>query len=241
MDDSLSPEPENPDPACGLNGWLKDNWGRLHALARADQLPVLAPPRSDDDDPPADGADAGDAGDPYAFDPVPLRARLDGWTAERQVAFIEALAESACVADACRSVVMSQRSAYALRARPEAISFRNAWETALDYGMRRLSDAVLSRAINGVATPVFYQGEQVGERRQYDERLALFLLQRRDPLQYGAWRDRQEWDGHREADALGLLKAKAAVREDADLGSDGLANGFARRLGEIASWMRGDR
>jgi hypothetical protein len=100
---------------------------------------------------------------------------------------------------------------------------------------------VLSRALNGVATPIFYHGEQVGERRRYDERLALFLLQRRDPLQYGAWRDRQPWGGHREADALGLLKAKAAIREDADLGSDGVADGFARRLGEIGSSMRRER
>ena len=66
------------------------------------------------------------------FEPAYPRRRFDGWTAERQEAFILALAESACVADACRAVGMSQRSAYSLRARADAVSFRNAWDTALD-------------------------------------------------------------------------------------------------------------
>jgi hypothetical protein len=238
MDDSPTPQPDQPDqpdqadPAACLNDWLRDNWGTMHALAAAGQLPDLPPPRTDDDQ------DAGD-GDPFAFDPVPLRARLDGWTAERQVAFIEALAESACVAEACRSVGMSERSAYALRARADAVSFRSAWVTALDYALRRLSDAVLSRAVNGVATPIFYHGELIGERRRYDERLAMFLLQRRDPLHYGSWRDRQEWNGHREADAFGLLKAKAAIRDDdaADTADD-IARRFVERLRAIAAPMR---
>ena len=38
------------------------------------------------------------------FTPVPLRARHDGWTAEKQIAFIEALAETACAEEACRRV-----------------------------------------------------------------------------------------------------------------------------------------
>ena len=32
---------------------------------------------------------------PVKFKPVPLRSRHDGWTAEKQIAFIEALAETA--------------------------------------------------------------------------------------------------------------------------------------------------
>lgn len=35
------------------------------------------------------------------FTPVPLPQRHDGSTGERQIAFIEALAETACVEDAC--------------------------------------------------------------------------------------------------------------------------------------------
>ena len=147
----------------------------------------------------------------------------------------QALAESACVAEACRAVGMSERSAYALRARADAISFRNAWDIALDYAIRRLSDAVVSRAISGVAVPVFFQGEQIGERRYYDERLAMFLLRYRDPLRYGKWLDKQEHRGHGESDALELNDAKAAVREDAGLLADQISGRFAFRLRELAA------
>jgi hypothetical protein len=167
------------------------------------------------------------------FEPVPLRRRVDGWTPERQADFIQALAESACVAEACRAVGMSERSAYALRARADAVSFRNAWDAALDYSLRRLSDAVLSRAINGVAVPVFFRGEQIGEKRFYDERLAMFLLRRRDPARYGNWRDRVEWHGHPEAEAIALARGKMAVREDADAEPAELGKRLIRRLREI--------
>lgn len=231
MEDS-APTETQPDHGCDLNVWLKDNWDTLHALARAQQLPVLAPPRSNDENSPADDDD------PFAFDPVPLRSRLDGWTAERQVAFIEALAESACVADACRAVKMSKQSAYALRARPEAFSFRNAWDAALEFATGCLADEVLSRAVNGVVVPVFYQGEQIGKKRVYDERLAMFLLQRRDPLRYGQWRDKAEWSGHPEGSALALLRAKAAVREDAEKRPEELAASFGQRLRSILDGLR---
>ena len=173
--------------------------------------------------------------EPPEFEPAHPRPRWDGWTPERQAAFIEALAESACVAEACRAVGMSERSAYALRARADAVSFRNAWEAALDYGIRRLSDAVLSRAINGVAVPVFYHGEQVGERRYFDERLAMFMLRYRDPLRYGKFLDRVEHRGTTEGAAFELTQAKIAVREDARLPLADLPRRFARRLRELSA------
>jgi hypothetical protein len=162
-----------------------------------------------------DDADDVDDIDEFEFDAVPVRRRVDGWTPERQAAFIQALAETACVADACRAIGMSERSAYALRARPEAVSFRNAWDAALDYAIRRLSDAALSRALHGVPKRVFFQGAQIGENRHYDERLTMFLLRYRDPLRYGKHLDRNEHCGHQEGAALALVEATAAVREDA--------------------------
>ena len=42
--------------------------------------------------------------DPIPFEPVKLRPRHDGWTAERQYRFIQALAETGCVEEACRWV-----------------------------------------------------------------------------------------------------------------------------------------
>lgn len=154
------------------------------------------------------------AAEPAPFTPVATRRRHDGWTARRQVEFIEALAASGCVDEACKRVGMSASSAYALRARFDASSFRQAWDHALDYAIRRLSDAAFSRAINGVARPVFYKGEQVGERVHHDERLTMFLLSRRDPVRYGAWIDQREARRHPEGAALTL--AKSLIRVDAE-------------------------
>jgi hypothetical protein len=66
-----------------------------------------------------------------AFDLVPVRRRRDGWTPERQFAFIAALALCRCVLEACRRVGMSAEAAYKLARRPDAQSFREAWRAAL--------------------------------------------------------------------------------------------------------------
>jgi hypothetical protein len=126
---------------------------------------------------------------PATFTPVAVRQRHDGWTPERQVDFIRALAECACVTEAAERVGVTTHSAYRLRARADAASFRAAWDAALDLAIDRLADAAFSRALHGVARPIFYQGEQVGERRHYDERLTMFLLRYRDPARFGAWLD----------------------------------------------------
>lgn len=119
------------------------------------------------------------------FVPVPVRARHDGWSPNCQLAFVDALAASGCVKEAAGAVGKSVRSAYALRARADALDFRCAWDAALDHAMRRLADAAASRAIEGVSVRVFYRGEQVGERRHFDERLTMFLLRLRDPYRFG--------------------------------------------------------
>jgi hypothetical protein len=64
------------------------------------------------------------------FDPVPVRARKDGWTPARQIAFIAALRQTRCVLAACRRVGLSSESAYKLYRRPDAASFRRAWHAA---------------------------------------------------------------------------------------------------------------
>lgn len=116
--------------------------------------------------------------------PVSTTQRHDGWTAERQEAFLKTLASCGCVREACAAVGMSHVSAYRLRARPSAIAFRKAWDAALDCAMHRLEEAALSRALHGVARPVFYKGEQVGEWRHHDERLTMFLLRYRRAHRY---------------------------------------------------------
>jgi hypothetical protein len=112
------------------------------------------------------------------------RPRQDGWTVERQEVFLNVLASCGCVTHAARAVGMSRQSVHNLYNRPSAAAFRRAYDAALDCSLRLVEDGMWSRAVNGVARPIFYQGEQVGEWRHFDERLAMFLLRARRPHRY---------------------------------------------------------
>lgn len=126
---------------------------------------------------------------PIPFEPAQLRPRHDGWTADKQIRFIEALAATKCVDEACRRVGMSDSSAYELRNRPCGAAFRKAWDIALECQLDRVEQAAVERSLNGVARPIFHKGEQVGEWRHFDERLTMFLLRNRRPARYGRWID----------------------------------------------------
>lgn len=156
-----------------------------------------------------------------SFTPTQLqRPRSTGWTPDRQRKFIEALASSACVTEAAANVGLSATSAYNLRRRPEAEAFRLAWDAAIDFAMRRLVDAALARAVHGVAVPVFWKGEQVGERREYPERLAMFLMSAHDPARFGARRaaaaPHYDAAGMHLAQALDYLDERSKARPPAE-------------------------
>ena len=119
------------------------------------------------------------------FTPVPRKYRHDGWTPERQRAFIDALADTGSVKHAAHRINMSQVGAYYLRRQPGAESFRAAWNAALDHGVQNLADAALDRALEGVPVPIMYKGEQVAERRVYNDRLTMFMLRHHMPGKYG--------------------------------------------------------
>lgn len=158
----------------------------------------------------------GTAAPTSTFAPVSVRHRHNGWTPERQIAFVNALAATANVDEACDAVGMSPRSYYDLRRRPGSGSFRQAVDAALDVGIDRLADAMLGRALHGVATPIFYKGEQIGERRRYDERTAMALLRARAPDRYGKWRDEmQQVRRHPDGAAQMLRHAVRALAQDA--------------------------
>jgi hypothetical protein len=80
---------------------------------------------------------------------------------------------------------MTRQSVHNLYNRPSAAAFRRAYDAALDCSLRLVEDGMWSRAVNGVAGPIFYRGEQVGECRHFDERLTMFLLRQRRPHRYG--------------------------------------------------------
>ena len=48
-----------------------------------------------------------------------------------------------------------------------------------------VEQTAMERSKNGVARPIFYKGEQVGEWRHHDERLTMFLLRFRRRHRFG--------------------------------------------------------
>ena len=123
------------------------------------------------DEPRGELADAADAS------PTPTRTpRHDGWTADKQVGFLKVLAATQNVRTAARSVGMGRQSAYKLRTRLDDAPFGAAWRLATQQGHSALLEAALARAINGVETPHYWQGELIGTSRRYDERLTALLL-----------------------------------------------------------------
>lgn len=117
------------------------------------------------------------------FEPEPSR-KVGGWSAARQMLFIETLAETGSVHLAARSAGLSARAAYALRIR--SAPFAAAWDAAQQLAVGRLSALAFDRAIHGRVEQIYHQGELVGEKRMPSERLLMWLLARLDPRRFAA-------------------------------------------------------
>lgn len=154
--------------------------------------PVAPPPASYD---PAE----------YRWVPVRRRARLDGWTEEKQRRFIEALADTGQVSLAAKEVGMSRESAYKLRRAAHAAAFARAWDAARHHAGSFLEDVAFERAIEGVEHNVYNEyGEAICTRRVYNDRLLTFLLRHLKPERYAR-------------DALALPEAEPPVTLEASL------------------------
>jgi hypothetical protein len=140
-----------------------------------------------------------------SFTPVALRPRHDGFTPERQIAFIEALAASGSVSHACRVAGISRDAAYHLRRREGAEAFAAAWESALRVAVQAIADHVMEQAVTGETVIQYYKGEVIGERVKFDTRLQMFLLRVHDNKRYGKHAE----DIHYVRDAFG--KASQAL------------------------------
>jgi hypothetical protein len=118
------------------------------------------------------------------FTPVPVRARRDGWTAERQRAFIRLLYEGLRPGRAAAEVGMSRQTAYALRERPDAASFAHAWDAAADAARRWRAASRppmdWERGVEGLPIPVRYHGRITVIDRRYDMAAFRRLLMRTD-------------------------------------------------------------
>ena len=155
--------------------------------ARRDPVAGPDPARhADRDDPDPNGAGAGGgtggsalpAPRPSGSNPKPYRPRHDGWTAERQRLFIEALTRTGCVRDACRAARISSTSAYRTRRRiPE---FSASWDLALRRARTPLEEVAWKRAVDGRETVIIRGGKEVERRIMPSDSILSLLIRRSD-------------------------------------------------------------
>jgi hypothetical protein len=109
--------------------------------------------------------------------PQVRKKRCGGWTAAKKKRFLEALAATCNVRRACASVKMSDRGAYAERARdPE---FREDWQTTLESARGVLQTMLIERSGRGSRAPAAEDDEDetpFDDPATMDTRLALILL-----------------------------------------------------------------
>lgn len=145
---------------------------------------------------------------PGFFHPATTRARRDGWSVERQCAFLAQLYITGSVTAAAQAVGMSRESAHRLRVREGAESFAAAWDRVLtppgagstgagkpDY--RKVTNAALiARLETGLVRPVVYRGRMIAIGRKADNSTLFRLLRRLDaeraPIHLGG---PDEWAG----------------------------------------------
>jgi hypothetical protein len=86
--------------------------------------------------------------------PKSRKVRRDGWTAERQLRFLDALASSRSITKASAFAGMSRESAYRLRNRSEGTLFALLWDSGLapdpaprEVHTEALSDGQIARLL----------------------------------------------------------------------------------------------
>lgn len=116
-----------------------------------------------------------------AFHPVPVSPRRDGWTPERQAAFIGYLAQARCVTTAAHLVGKDKTSAYRLRKRAGSAGFAAAWDVALGRGTGTVTlSSAKSTGLSagyryhaGLAQVVMYRGKYRATHWKADDNALL--------------------------------------------------------------------
>jgi hypothetical protein len=99
---------------------------------------------------------------------------------ERKRAFLDELAMTGNVTEACENLGLAHGLVY--KWRDKAPAFREAWERALAIGVDRLNMEARRRAVQGVLEPVgFFKGKPSAYVRKYSDALLIQLLKANDP------------------------------------------------------------
>jgi hypothetical protein len=101
------------------------------------------------------------------------RARRD-WSKAKAVKFLEVLADTCNVSEACRQSGVPMTVAY--RRRKMDAAFRASWNEHLAIGYQRLEGVLLERAFNGTERVITKKDGSEERMREYPNQLGLMLL-----------------------------------------------------------------
>jgi len=166
-----------------------------------------------------------------AFTPVPRKNVLTrGWTPAKQRGFIAALRESGSVRLATAAVGMSYEGVYKLRHAPGAEAFARAWDEAVGIGARRVRDVFIDQNIHGIPEKVVIGTDTVIERRRFNHRSMIWVLQHHLPDEYpgGSTLARR---GPPE-EPIEAVRARVLAQLDAIEAAEGDEDAERRRAGE---------
>ena len=96
--------------------------------------------------------------------------------------FFEALATGVPIQAALNISGYKRRTVYDWRRDDE--SFRQQWEDAVAQAVEALEAEADRRGVEGTLKPVFYQGEECGQIREYSDTLLIFRLKALAPSKY---------------------------------------------------------
>jgi hypothetical protein len=153
--------------------------------------------------------------------------RHDGWTGEAMAKFLETLAETGIVLEACDAACKSSPAAYALRKRNPL--FAESWEVAVGIAREKLADTLLARSLEGNVEQIIKDGEIVAEKHFLDNRLGLAVLKRLDQRAEGA-----------KAPARTLSPSRPVKAPDWDIALTALRTGEAGDIAAALAMLKGD-
>lgn len=152
------------------------------------------------------------------FEPVPRKHLMTrGWTVKKQRGFIAALRESGSVRLATEAVGMGYEGVYKLRHAPGGESFARAWDEAVAIGARRVRDVFIDQNIHGIPERVVIGKDVVVERRRFNHRSMIWVMQHHLPDEYpGASTTHRRGWGARQKGPPSLDEVRESIRIKAD-------------------------
>jgi hypothetical protein len=101
------------------------------------------------------------------------------WTPQLQRAFLESLAQTGSVQQACDQVQLTPSTAYRLRWAERGGPMNLGWQAAILIARARLVDDLMGRAVDGQTDTIIHEGEKT-TRYRHENRVAMSMLSRLD-------------------------------------------------------------